>query len=420
MKVKELQKTVNFAWSPAQQEQIYLAAGSAAQQLDTSGNQSVLEIYSTNFKDPSYDLELIACQQTPYNFQKVLWTPTGFGSAHPNGLIVGGCESGHLMVYSASKMLAGQDGLVASQDKHTGSIRGLDYNPFQSNLLASCASESEILIWDLNNTTTPMAPGTKSQPFEDIQTVSWNRQVQHILASVFSTRCVIWDLRKNEQIIKLSDTQSRVRWRAMQWHPDIATQLWLASEDDQSPVVQLWDLRYATTPSKSYQIHQRGILGLTWCQKDQDLMVSCGKDNKIYCWNPNTELPEGEILSEVATTQHWYSDVQWCPRNPALIASSSLEGAVSVYSLFGGTQQQVQTSNKIADSFPGMDQMSQAPVPQQTTSITYSDLKKAPKWMRKHSGVSFGVSFLNFHLHFQVERSLWPTGELNLPYMFPH
>lgn len=122
-------------------------------------------------------------------------------------------------------------------------------------------------------------------------------------------------------------------------------------------------------------------------------MVSCGKDNKIYCWNPNTELPEGEILSEVATTQHWYSDVQWCPRNPALIASSSLEGAVSVYSLFGGTQHQVQTSNKIADSFPGMDQMSKAPVPQQTTSITYSDLKKAPKWMRKHSGVSFGVSW---------------------------
>lgn len=95
-----------------------------------------------------------------------------------------------------------------------------------------------------------MTPGTKTQPLEDIQNIGWNRQVQHILASVFSTRCVVWDLRKNEPIIKLSDTQSRVRFRALQWHPSIATQLWLASEDDQAPFVQLWDLRYATAPAK--------------------------------------------------------------------------------------------------------------------------------------------------------------------------
>lgn len=131
-----------------------------------------------------------------------------------------------------------------------GAVRALDYNPFQANLLASGASESDIFIWDLNNTTTPMTPGTKTQPLEDIQNIAWNRQVQHILASVFSNRCVIWDLRKNEPIIKLCDTQSRVRFRALQWHPNIATQLWLASEDDQSPFAQLWDLRYATAPAK--------------------------------------------------------------------------------------------------------------------------------------------------------------------------
>lgn len=95
-----------------------------------------------------------------------------------------------------------------------------------------------------------MMPGTKTQPPEDIQSVGWNKQVQHILASVFSSRCIVWDLRKNEPIIKLSDSQSRVRWRSLQWHPEIATQLWLASEDDQAPVVQLWDLRYATAPAK--------------------------------------------------------------------------------------------------------------------------------------------------------------------------
>lgn len=65
MKIKELQKTVNVAWSPLPQFPIYLAAGSAAQQLDSSAS-SVLEIYSTNFSDPGYDLELKAALPSQY------------------------------------------------------------------------------------------------------------------------------------------------------------------------------------------------------------------------------------------------------------------------------------------------------------------------------------------------------------------
>lgn len=36
--------------------------------------------------------------------------------------------------------------------------------------------------------------------------------VQHILASTFLQRCVIWDLRKNEPIIKLTDANSKVAY----------------------------------------------------------------------------------------------------------------------------------------------------------------------------------------------------------------
>lgn len=92
----------------------------------------------------------------------------------------------------------------------------------------------------------------------------------------------------------------------------------------------------------------------------------------------------------------WYSDVQWCPKNPALIASSSLDGNVSLYSLYGGSQQQVQTTNKIADSFPGMDTFAQAPVPQNNfTAVVSNDLKTPPVWMKRTVGGSFGVNFIN-------------------------
>ncbi|PSN56122.1 Protein transport protein Sec31A [Blattella germanica] len=336
MKVKELERTVNVSWSPAAQHPILLAAGTAAQQLDASFSTSAaLEIYSLNLTEPGLDMELRASVPSEHRFHKVAWGTYGFGREHENGIVVGGCDGGHVQIYSAAKLLGGEEGLIAKPVKHTG----------PSNLLATGASESEIFIWDLNNIDTPMLPGTKSQPTDDVLWISWNRQVQHILASTFAPRCVVWDLRKNEPIIKLSDSTSRIRWKVVAWHPEVATQLCLASEEDQTPVIQLWDLRFATSPLKVLENHQRGVLSIAWCPQDPDLLVSCSKDNRILCWNPNSNVAGGEIVCDITTANQWNFDVSWCPRNPALIASASFDGRVSVYSLTGG-QQQVQTSTK--------------------------------------------------------------------------
>lgn len=57
----------------------------------------------------------------------------------------------------------------------------------------------------------PLAPFLPKQPPEDIRALSWNRQVQHILSSAHpSGKAVVWDLRKNEPIIKVSDHSNRV------------------------------------------------------------------------------------------------------------------------------------------------------------------------------------------------------------------
>lgn len=224
MKVKDLERTANVAWSPKSQYPIYLAAGTAAQQLDASFNTTAaLEIYSLNLNEPGPDLQLVSSATSEHRFHKIIW------SEQNNGTIIGGCDSGLIQIYSASKLLKNEEALIGKTEKHTGPVHALDINPFQANLLATGAGESEIFIWDLNNTTTPMSPGAKSQPLEDVLSVSWNRQVQHILASTFASKCVIWDLRKNEPIIKLTDTVSRIRWKVVAWHPEVATQLCLAS-----------------------------------------------------------------------------------------------------------------------------------------------------------------------------------------------
>ncbi|KAL0275659.1 UNVERIFIED_CONTAM: hypothetical protein PYX00_003452 [Menopon gallinae] len=381
MKIKGIDRTANIAWSPPTQFPIYLAAGTADQPLLSTA--AALEIYELNLADPGHDMVLKSSAQTEHRFHKLKWGTHGQSS----GTIVGGCDGGVIEIYNTAKCLNGEKGLVSEHSKHKGPVKALDFNSFQSNLLASGASESEIYIWDLNNPSTPMTPGSKSQPLEDITSVAWNKQVQHILASSFPSKCVVWDLRKNDPIIKLSDNTVRIRWSVVAWNPDIATQLCLGSEADQSPVVQLWDLRFATSPLKILENHRQGVLSISWCQQDTDMLLSCGRDNKIYCWNPNSSLPGAEVNCEITSSDQWNFDIAWCPKNPALFACSSFDGHVSIYSLVGGPQQ-VQTSNKIADSFPGMELYTQAPVPQ-SHSVPV-ELKRAPKWMKRPVRASFG------------------------------
>lgn len=383
MKVKEIDRTVNTAWSPVEHHPILLAAGTAAQQLDASFNTSAsLEIFALNLTDSSPDLEPKYSIPSQHRYHKVAW-----GGESP-GVIVGGCDNGVIQMFNVSKLLLKEDALIANPERHTGAVKALDFNPFQKNLLATGATNSEIFIWDMNNTSTPMSPGAKSQPVEDVAWLAWNRQVQHILASTFPTRNVVWDLRKNEPIIKLTDATTRVRWKVVAWHPEVATQLCLASEEDSNPVVQLWDLRFATSPLKTFKGHTRGVLSLAWCNQDPDLLISSGKDNKILCWNPNSSNAEGEIVCEIPNSQQWIFEVNWCPRNPSLIVSSSCDGHTSIYSITGSPATQVQTNTKIADSFPGMGEA--IPEPHMQTQQPVVDLKKAPKWLRRPVGATFG------------------------------
>lgn len=401
MKIKEVDRTANVAWSPANHHPIYLAAGTAAQQLDaTFSTSAALEIYALNLTEPGLDMGLKGSLALDHRFNKIVWGCHGMDNGdNASGVIVGGTDTGNIFVYNPDKLIKGEEAKVFQGDKHSGAIYSMDFNPFQSNLLVSGAVESEIMIWDLNNPGSAMNPGAKSQPLEEVSCVAWNRQVQHILASTFPARCVVWDLRKNEPIIKVSDATARLRCKVVAWHPEVATQLCLASEDDHCPVIQLWDLRFATSPLKTLESHQRGVLSIAWCQHDPDLLLSCGKDNRILCWNPNTSIPGGEVVCELPTNNQWSFEVAWCPRNPAVIASSSFDGHVSIYSLMGG-QQQIQPCSKIAEAFPIAENFNQ-PVPVQTNHRSVSmPLQKPPKWLRRPVGAVFGfggklVSFGN-------------------------
>ncbi|KAM9662179.1 protein transport protein Sec31A isoform 15-T16 [Morphnus guianensis] len=398
MKLKEIDRTAMQAWSPAQQHPIYLATGTSAQQLDATFSTSAsLEIFELDLSDPSLDMKSCATFSSTHRYHKLIWGPHSMTSGERvSGVLIAGGENGNVILYDPAKIIAGDtEVIIAQKDKHTGPVRALDVNMFQTNLVASGANESEIYIWDLNNFATPMTPGVKTQPLEDISCIAWNRQVQHILASASpSGRATVWDLRKNEPIIKVSDHNNRMHCSGLAWHPDVATQMVLASEDDRLPVIQMWDLRFASSPLRVLESHTRGILAIAWSMADSELLLSCGKDAKILCSNPNT----GEVLYELPTNTQWCFDIQWCPRNPAVLSAASFDGRISVYSIMGGStdglrQKQV---DQLSSSFGNLDPFGMGQplpplqLPQQTApQSVILPLKKPPKWIRRPVGASF-------------------------------
>ena len=400
MKIKESNnKIAHIAWSPASLYPSYIASGTAADQADSSSfsTKATLDFLKIDLSNPNQELEQAASIATESRFRKLLWSE--YSSANGTNVIVGGGENGKIYLYDHEKILAhSEKSCIQILDKHAASsttgVGALDINPFQSNLLASGAGSSEIFIWDLNSPTTPMTPGAKLQPLDDINCLAWNHQVQHILGSTSSGKCVVWDLRKNESIIKVSDSMSKMRAKLVTWHPDVATQMCLSSDDDHTPFLQIWDLRFATAPVRVLEGHQRGILAFTWSTLDSNLLLSSAKDSRILCWNPNNATMNGEVLYELPTNSQWCFDLSWSKRSPNLFCASSFEGQTNVYSLMGGKFNVAQqTSSKIMDSFGVLDnsgnmQQQQVQQVQEVTQVV-QQLKVAPKWMKRPCGASF-------------------------------
>ncbi|XP_051973347.1 protein transport protein Sec31A-like isoform X2 [Xyrauchen texanus] len=398
MKLKEINRTAIQAWSPVQQHPVYLAAGTSAQQLDaTFSTNASLEIFELDLAEPTLAMKSCGSFSSPHRYHKLVWGAHGIESEGlPSGVLIAGGENGNIILYDASKIIAGDSEVIISQsEKHTGPVRALDLNSFQTNLVASGGNESEIYIWDLNSFSSPMTPGPKTQPLEDISCVAWNRQVQHILASASpSGKASVWDLRKNDLIIKVSDHSNRMHCSGLAWNPEVATQLVLASEDDRMPVIQMWDLRFATSPLKVLENHTRGVLAIAWSVADPELLLSCGKDNRILCWNPNT----AEVLYELPTSAQWCFDIQWCPRNPAVLSAAAFDGHISIYSIMGGSNDNAinAQADQLSSSFGNMDPFGMGKtlpplqLPQHTTTqSTITPLKKPPKWIRRPVGASF-------------------------------
>ncbi|KAK7685054.1 hypothetical protein QCA50_011891 [Cerrena zonata] len=409
MKLKEIHRTSTFAWSPLPSLPL-LATGTVAGALDESfSNNGQLEIWAPDFLDKNeYDLggEAQAGPKasitTSSRFNRLAW---GYADgSRERGILVAGMENGELDIWDPSKIVANADpseSLILRNKTHTGSVRGIDFNPIQTNLFASGAVNGEIYIWDLKDPSKPYSPGSRSTKLDEITALAWNHHVQYALAASSSTGyTVVWDLRGKREVAALAygggsgtlaggiqggagmAVGGRRGMSDVAWHPDNATRLVTSSEDDSSPIIMVWDLRNARAPEKILTGHEKGVLSLSWCKQDPDLLLSCGKDNRALCWNPQTS----EIIGELPSADNWAFQVDWCPRNPDLFATAFFDGTIGIHSVQSTNEPQEQTAAvPQGDAFdvfnqPGFSRASQATL----------SLSQPPKWLRRQTSAAFG------------------------------
>ena len=175
------------------------------------------------------------------------------------------------------------------------------------------------------------------------------------------------------------------------WNPDQGLHIVTASGDDKNPVIKLWDLRSSTSlPLATLQGHKEGVLSLSWCPTDASLLLSCGKDNRTILWDlfhlqpvydlpsaaaaaqaneePNAESESSRLFGGLAASsagQRRYH-VSWSPCLPGVVSASSFDRRVQFFSMIGAK----------------------------------SRVGRAPKWLRRPVGATFGfggklVSFDN-------------------------
>lgn len=139
------------------------------------------------------------------------------------------------------------DALIMRSTPHKGPVRGLDFNPIQTNLLASGGVAGEVFIWDVKDPSKPYAPTTqKTTKLDEITSVAWNQQVQYVLAGASTTGyTVVWDLRGKREVVSLAygggaGTQAgqmnlsgsmavggRRGMSDIAWHPDNVSNIYL-------------------------------------------------------------------------------------------------------------------------------------------------------------------------------------------------
>ena len=276
----------------------------------------------------------------------------------------------------------GKGAPIVNEKIHSGPVKALQFNPKIENLLATGGAKGELFISDLNHLGTPVRLGSTAARADDIDCLDWNKRVSHIMVTGSSGGFVtVWDMKTKKESLTLNHS-GRKAVSAVAWDPEKPTRVITAVPLEQEPVILVWDLRNANAPEKTLRGHDSGVLSLSWCPQDSDLLLSCGKDNRTILWNPQTGQPYGDY----PVVTNWTFQTRWNPHNPNMFATASFDGKLQIQTLQNTNPADSQSTDQ-SQPGDGEDFFSKAQSQPQSSSFS---LGKTPKWLERPVSVSFG------------------------------
>ncbi|KAI9805458.1 MAG: hypothetical protein M1825_000709 [Sarcosagium campestre] len=373
VRLREIPRTAAFAWSPGS-DSPYIATGTRAGAVDADfSNETKLELWDLALGDPQQGPELQPAAEisTDSRFHDLAWGEAS--DDHERGIIAGALENGSLDLWDAENLIKNE----------SGAIKSLQFNPFRPELLATAGAKGELYISNLNDVANPFRLGTSAARADDFESVDWNKKVPHILVTGSSGGFVtVWDVKAKKESLTLNNL-GRKAVSAVAWDPTQSTKLMTAIPDDTNPLILVWDLRNSNAPERTLKAHEQGVLSLSWCQQDPDLLLSCGKDNRTICWNPHTGQPYGDF----PIVTNWTFQTRWNPHNPNILATASFDGKISVQTIQSTRPAAGQAASSQRQTLDDEDFFNNAQTEPQGDSFS---LPKAPKWLERPIGASFG------------------------------
>ncbi|KAA8644191.1 putative protein transport protein (SEC31) [Aspergillus tanneri] len=383
VRLREIPRTATFAWSPGAASPL-IATGTRAGAVDVDfSNETCLELWdlSLDRQVAGGELQPTAKIDTDSGFNDLAWTESDDST---RGVIAGALENGSLDLWDADKLLRGSsDAVVSRTSKHSGAIKALQFNPKHSNLLATGGAKGELYISDLNNVANPYRLGGTAARADDIECLDWNKKVAHILVTGSSAGFVtVWDVKTKKESLTLNN-MGRKAVSAVAWDPEKPTKLVTATPLESDPLICVWDLRNSHAPERTLRGHESGVLSLSWCAHDPDLLLSTGKDNRTICWNPQT----GHSYGEFPVVTNWTFQTRWNPHNPNFFATASFDGRIAVQTIQSTGSDNAQAIADQNQALDGEDFFAKAQTQPQVSSFS---LPKAPKWLERPCSATFG------------------------------
>lgn len=117
------------------------------------------------------------------------------------------------------------------------------------------------------------------------------------------------------------------------------------------------------------------------------MLLSCGKDNRTVCWNPNAKKSQPEYYGEFPVVSNWTFQTRWSPHNPHLLATASFDGKICIQTIQNTGSQGTESAINKVQATDDEDFFNKAQSQPQAASFS---LKKAPKWLERPCGASFG------------------------------